>query len=127
MQLSLKEEVHVRTTETERDETHRVLTHAEELVVEQREGPAGEWKPDPPSIESYCNGCCANPRMRFSFSKLAQALSFGDAAMTQTLVERDAVALVLAAHFAEYVVLHRRDSRHHALAVQRVHRFNCGR
>ncbi|KXU94754.1 hypothetical protein CR51_26255 [Caballeronia megalochromosomata] len=49
MQLTLKEEVHLKTTETERSVVHQVLTHAEELVVERREGPAGEWKPDPPS------------------------------------------------------------------------------
>jgi stress response protein YsnF len=49
MQLTLKEEVHIETTETERDVVHQVLTHGEELVVERREGPDGEWKPDTPS------------------------------------------------------------------------------
>ena len=49
MQLTLKEEVHVKTTEAEGDVLHQVLTHAEELVVERRDGPDGEWKPDPPS------------------------------------------------------------------------------
>ena len=49
MQLTLKEEVHIKTTETERDVVHHVLTHAEELVVERREGPDGKWMPDPPS------------------------------------------------------------------------------
>ncbi|MDR5763144.1 MULTISPECIES: YsnF/AvaK domain-containing protein [unclassified Caballeronia] len=49
MQLTLKEEVHIKTTETERDVVRQVLTHAEELVVERRDGPDGQWKPDPPS------------------------------------------------------------------------------
>jgi stress response protein YsnF len=49
MQLTLKEEVHIKTTETERDVVHQVLKHAEELVVERRESPDGKWKPDPPS------------------------------------------------------------------------------
>ncbi|KXV05040.1 hypothetical protein CR51_13040 [Caballeronia megalochromosomata] len=46
MQLTLKEEVHIKTTETERDVEHQVLTHAEELVVERREGTGGEWRRD---------------------------------------------------------------------------------
>ncbi|SAK83828.1 hypothetical protein AWB77_04330 [Caballeronia fortuita] len=47
MQLTLKEEVHVKTTEMQEDVIHRVPTHSEELVVERREGPDGPWKKDP--------------------------------------------------------------------------------
>jgi stress response protein YsnF len=47
MQLTLKEEVYVKTTETQEDVVHQVLVNAEELVVERREGPDGEWKRDP--------------------------------------------------------------------------------
>jgi stress response protein YsnF len=47
MQLTLKEEVHVKTTEIEEDVIRRVLTNSEELVVERREGPHGQWKKDP--------------------------------------------------------------------------------
>jgi stress response protein YsnF len=47
MQLTLKEEVHVKTTEMQKDVTHRVLTNSEELVVERREGPEGPWKQEP--------------------------------------------------------------------------------
>jgi len=47
MRLTLKEEVHVKTTEIQEDVIHRVLTHSEELVVERREGPDGPWKKDP--------------------------------------------------------------------------------
>jgi stress response protein YsnF len=47
MQLTLKEEVHVKTTEMQEDVIHRVLTNSEELVVERREGPDGPWKRDP--------------------------------------------------------------------------------
>ncbi|SAL86755.1 hypothetical protein AWB74_07833 [Caballeronia arvi] len=47
MQLTLKEEVHVKTTEIEEDVIRRVLTNSEELVVERREGPDGRWKKDP--------------------------------------------------------------------------------
>ena len=46
MQLTLKEEVHIKTTETQRDVVHRVLMNSEELVVERRKEPDGEWKPD---------------------------------------------------------------------------------
>ncbi|QSN63930.1 YsnF/AvaK domain-containing protein (plasmid) [Caballeronia sp. M1242] len=47
MQLTLKEEVYVQTTETQQDVVHQVLVNSEELVVERREGPDGEWKRDP--------------------------------------------------------------------------------
>ena len=47
MQLTLKEEVHVKTTEIQEDVIHRVLTNSEELVVERREGPDGPWKKEP--------------------------------------------------------------------------------
>ncbi|WP_250504115.1 YsnF/AvaK domain-containing protein [Caballeronia sp. AZ7_KS35] len=50
MQLTLKEEVHVKTTEMQEDVINRVLTHSEELVVERREGPDGPWKLDPDAI-----------------------------------------------------------------------------
>jgi len=46
MQLTLKEEVHVRTAETQQDVVHQVLLNSEELVVERREGTAGEWVRD---------------------------------------------------------------------------------
>ncbi|WP_325099857.1 YsnF/AvaK domain-containing protein [Caballeronia glathei] len=47
MQLTLKEEVHITTTEIVEDVEHQVLTNSEELVVERREGASGEWKPEP--------------------------------------------------------------------------------
>jgi stress response protein YsnF len=46
MQLSLKEEVHIRTIHTQQDVVQQVLLNSEELIVERREGPDGEWKPD---------------------------------------------------------------------------------
>jgi stress response protein YsnF len=46
MQLTLKEEVRVKTTEAQEDVTSRVLTSSEELVVERRDGPNGPWKKD---------------------------------------------------------------------------------
>ncbi|SAK88289.1 hypothetical protein AWB75_06032 [Caballeronia catudaia] len=47
MQLTLKEEVRVKTTEARDDVTSRVLTSSEELVVERRDGPNGPWTKDP--------------------------------------------------------------------------------
>ncbi|GAB5097644.1 YsnF/AvaK domain-containing protein [Caballeronia sp. HLA56] len=47
MQLTLKEEVHIKTTETQRDVVHQVLINTEELIVERREGAEGEWRRDP--------------------------------------------------------------------------------
>lgn len=47
MQLTLKEEVHVKTTEIQEDVVHRMLMNSEELVVERREGVDGPWKKDP--------------------------------------------------------------------------------
>jgi stress response protein YsnF len=47
MQLTLKEEVHVRTTKAQEDVIHQVLMNSEEIVVERREDPDGEWKRDP--------------------------------------------------------------------------------
>ncbi len=50
MQLTLKEEVHVTTTESQQDVFQNVLMNNEELVVERRSGMAGEWhreKDDP--------------------------------------------------------------------------------
>lgn len=49
MQLTLKEEVHVKTTETQEDVIHRVLTSKEELVIERRVGPEGPWRQDSPA------------------------------------------------------------------------------
>jgi stress response protein YsnF len=46
MQLTLKEEVHVKTIEAQEDVVHQVLMNSEEIVVERREGPDGEWKRD---------------------------------------------------------------------------------
>ncbi|MDR5741343.1 MULTISPECIES: YsnF/AvaK domain-containing protein [unclassified Caballeronia] len=46
MQLTLKEEVHVRTIHTQEDVVRQVLLNSEELIVERRDGPDGEWKPD---------------------------------------------------------------------------------
>ena len=46
MQLTLKEEVRVKTTEAQADVTSRVLTSSEELVVERRDDPNGPWKKD---------------------------------------------------------------------------------
>jgi len=46
MQLSLKEEVHIRTIHTQQDVVQQVLLNSEELIVERREGPDGEWKPE---------------------------------------------------------------------------------
>ncbi|WP_250469525.1 MULTISPECIES: YsnF/AvaK domain-containing protein [unclassified Caballeronia] len=47
MQLTLKEEVHIKTTESQRDMVHQVLVNTEELIVERREGADGEWRRDP--------------------------------------------------------------------------------
>jgi stress response protein YsnF len=49
MQLTLKEEVHITTTQAQEDVIHQVLMNSEEIVVERREGPDGEWKRDPGS------------------------------------------------------------------------------
>ncbi|MDR5733510.1 DUF2382 domain-containing protein [Caballeronia sp. LZ025] len=46
MQLSLKEEVHIRTVHAQQDVVQQVLLNSEELIVERREGTDGEWKPD---------------------------------------------------------------------------------
>ncbi|SAL88754.1 hypothetical protein AWB74_08715 [Caballeronia arvi] len=46
MQLTLKEEVRVKTTEAQEVVTSRVLTNSEELVVERRDGPNGPWEKD---------------------------------------------------------------------------------
>ncbi len=51
MQLTLKEEVHVTTTETTQEVFQNVLLNTEELVVERRNGAQGEWRKegdDPP-------------------------------------------------------------------------------
>jgi stress response protein YsnF len=47
MQLTLKEEVRIKTTETQKDVVHQVLVNTEELIVERREGANGEWRRDP--------------------------------------------------------------------------------
>jgi stress response protein YsnF len=50
MQLTLKEEVHVTTTESQQEVFQNVLLNNEELVVERRYGTDGEWhreKDDP--------------------------------------------------------------------------------
>jgi stress response protein YsnF len=44
MQLTLKEEVHVTTTESQQQVFQKVLVNNEELVVERRSGPHGEWR-----------------------------------------------------------------------------------
>jgi len=44
MQLMLKEEVHVTTTESVQQVVRAVTLSAEELVVERREGEDGEWQ-----------------------------------------------------------------------------------
>lgn len=46
MQLMLKEEVHVTTTESVEHVVHEVTLSSEELVVERREGVDGEWRPE---------------------------------------------------------------------------------
>jgi stress response protein YsnF len=46
MQLTLKEEVHVTTTESQQQVFQNVLLNTEELVVERREGAQGEWRRD---------------------------------------------------------------------------------
>ncbi|MGA7815408.1 YsnF/AvaK domain-containing protein [Caballeronia sp.] len=43
MQLTLKEEVHVTTTESQQEVFQNVLMNNEELVVERRSGMDGEW------------------------------------------------------------------------------------
>jgi stress response protein YsnF len=43
MQLTLKEEVHVTTTESQQEVFQNVLVNNEELVVERRSGMDGEW------------------------------------------------------------------------------------
>ncbi|MCC8392813.1 YsnF/AvaK domain-containing protein [Paraburkholderia sp. MMS20-SJTR3] len=45
MQLMLKEEVHVTTTESVQQVDHEVTLSSEEVVVERREGADGEWRP----------------------------------------------------------------------------------
>jgi stress response protein YsnF len=45
MQLTLKEEVHVTTTETSGEVTRDVLTYREEVIVERRRGAGGDWSP----------------------------------------------------------------------------------
>ncbi|MEC5409971.1 DUF2382 domain-containing protein [Paraburkholderia sp. MPAMCS5] len=47
MQLTLKEEVHVKTTQTHRDVAHDVTVDSEEIIVERREGLDGDWKREP--------------------------------------------------------------------------------
>jgi stress response protein YsnF len=44
MQLTLKEEVHVTTTESTQEVFQNVLMNTEELVVERRDGGQGEWR-----------------------------------------------------------------------------------
>lgn len=46
MQLTLKEEVHVTTTESTQEVFQNVLLNTEELVVERRDGAHGEWQPE---------------------------------------------------------------------------------
>jgi uncharacterized protein (TIGR02271 family) len=48
MQLMLKEEVRVTTTDTVEETSRNVLLRAEELVVERREGADGEWQQEDP-------------------------------------------------------------------------------
>jgi hypothetical protein len=44
MQLTLKEEVHVTTTELTQEVFQNVLLNTEELVIERRDGEQGEWR-----------------------------------------------------------------------------------
>ena len=44
MQLTLKEEVHVTTTESTQEVFQNVLLNTEELVVERRDGAQGGWR-----------------------------------------------------------------------------------
>jgi stress response protein YsnF len=46
MQLMLKEEVHVTTTESVQQVVREVTLSSEQLVVERREGVGGEWRPE---------------------------------------------------------------------------------
>jgi stress response protein YsnF len=46
MQLMVKEEVHVTTTESVQQVVREVTLNSEELVVERREGVDGEWRPE---------------------------------------------------------------------------------
>jgi stress response protein YsnF len=46
MQLTLKEEVHVTTTESHQEVFQNVLMNTEELVVERRDGAQGAWRRD---------------------------------------------------------------------------------
>jgi stress response protein YsnF len=47
MQLTLKKEVHVTTTESTQEVFQNVLLNTEELVVERRDGAHGEWRSEP--------------------------------------------------------------------------------
>jgi stress response protein YsnF len=46
MQLTLKEEVHVTTTESQQQVFQNVLMNTEELIVERRTGAQGDWRRD---------------------------------------------------------------------------------
>jgi stress response protein YsnF len=47
MQLTLKEEVHIKTRLSEEQRVEHVTVASEEIVVERREGVRGDWVPDP--------------------------------------------------------------------------------
>jgi stress response protein YsnF len=46
LQLTLKEEVHITTTESQQEVVRQIVLASEELVVERREGADGQWKPE---------------------------------------------------------------------------------
>jgi stress response protein YsnF len=46
LQLTLKEEVHITTTESQQEVVRQIVLASEELVVERREGADGHWKPE---------------------------------------------------------------------------------
>ncbi|HEX3636319.1 MAG TPA: hypothetical protein VHV99_12650, partial [Paraburkholderia sp.] len=49
MQLTLKEEVRVTTTGSVEQSLQNIRLHNEEVVIERRKGPDGEWqREDPP-------------------------------------------------------------------------------
>jgi uncharacterized protein (TIGR02271 family) len=62
MQLTLKEEVYVRTTDTQENVTRRALTNKEELVVERPACEAGPWKKTARSTESGGKSSACNAR-----------------------------------------------------------------
>ena len=51
LRLMLKEEIHITRRTVEQEVIHTVPVRKDTLIVERRQGPAGEWVPDdPPAI-----------------------------------------------------------------------------